>query len=183
MADVTISALSLSAPNKNTASVPFSDGATTYRTAASGIVAASPGSVLQVLCINNGVTPGVTIGPALNNNVSVIACSIMPKFASSKMLIDTGLMFQREVGTSSNYYEAALWRDEVNLTKFADAALYQSLGNGARDFYATSYLDAPNTTNAITYVIKSQKPVTNDAGYCTACYHGICYMSIKEIAA
>ena len=183
MADTTISALSVSTPSKDTAVIPFSDGSTTYKASPAGIVAASPGSVLQVLCINNGVTPGVIIGPALNNNVSVIACSIVPKFASSKMLIDTGLMFHREAGTSINYYEATLWRDEVNLTKFADAALYQSLGNGARDFYSTSYLDAPNTTNAITYVIKSQKPVTNDAGYCMACYHGICYMSIKEIAA
>ena len=48
MADVTISGLSPASPNKNSAIIPFSDGSTTYRTAPSGIVAASPGCILQV---------------------------------------------------------------------------------------------------------------------------------------
>ena len=48
MADVTISGLYSSTPNKDTAIIPFSDGSTTYKTSPSGIVAASPGCILQV---------------------------------------------------------------------------------------------------------------------------------------
>jgi len=49
MADVTISGLSQGIPDKNTAIIPYSDGTTTYKTSPSGIVAASPGCILQVV--------------------------------------------------------------------------------------------------------------------------------------
>ena len=49
MADITISGLSQGIPDKNTAIIPYSDGSTTYKTSPSAIVAASPGSVLQVV--------------------------------------------------------------------------------------------------------------------------------------
>jgi len=185
MADVTINQLSEGLPNKNSAVIPYSDGSTTYKTSPSGIVAASPGSVLQVVSINNQQNPlgQPTIGPSINTNTTVMQLTIKPRFNTSKILIDCGMMLHRENGTSSTYYDMSLWRDASRIVTFADAALYQSLGNGARDFYSTTCLDTPNTTDSLTYFVKSSKIAPNDGSYyCTACFNGICFITLKEIA-
>ena len=49
MADITISQLSTGTPNKNSAVIPYSDGTTTLKTSPAGIVAASPGCLLQLV--------------------------------------------------------------------------------------------------------------------------------------
>ncbi len=146
MADTTISGLSPSTPNKDTAIIPFSDGSTTYKTSPAGIVAAAPGTVIQTIGLNNLTYNNVGDTP-ITFNVS----SITPRFASSKILISMGTVIHRTVGSSSDYYEIQLRRGVTQLTLLADAALYQSPGNGMREFYNTVYLDSPETTSAVTY--------------------------------
>ncbi len=53
MADVTISGLNSASPSKDTATIPFTDGTTTYKTTPAGIVAAAPGSIIQIVSVSN----------------------------------------------------------------------------------------------------------------------------------
>ena len=146
MADVTISQLSEGIPNKNSAVIPYSDGATTYKTSPSGIVAAVPGTVIQTICLNN-LSNNIVGNTPLTFNAS----TIVPRFANSKILISAGTVIHRTVGSTSDYYEIQLRRADNVLTLLADAALYQSFGNGVREFYCTVYQDLAATTLPITY--------------------------------
>jgi len=178
MADVTISALSVSTPNKDTAAIPFTDGATTYRTSPAGIVAASPGTVIQTVCLNNLTVNNVGDAP-ITFNVS----SITPKFATSKILISMGTVIHRSVGSSTDYYEIQLRRGETSLTLLADAALYTGTGNGLREFYNTVYLDSPASTSAITYsgyVIRRNG--TQGVSYASINQGDGGYITLQEIA-
>jgi len=89
MADVTISGLNSASPSKNTAVIPFSDGTTTYKTAPSGIVAASPGAVIQAQqgikldCTNYTNYPA---SPAWLD-VPGLSAKITPKSTNSKILV------------------------------------------------------------------------------------------------
>ena len=147
MADVTISGLTPGTPN-SLASIPFSDGTTTYKTSPSGIVAASPGAVIQVVSVSNIAEYPVGDTPDYISNLS-----ITPKFASSKILVTMGTVAHRSVGNQVDYYEIQLVRNNALtfLTCLADAALYQSLGDGQREFYCTTYLDNPSTTSSVAY--------------------------------
>jgi hypothetical protein len=181
MADVTISGLSLGSPNKDTAVIPYSDGSTTYKTNPSGIVAASPGSVLQTVSFSN--LPSLDIGDVGNYFISV---SITPRFASSKILVTMGTIAHRSVGNTGDFYQVGLVRNnDYNnpLTLMHDAALYQSFGNGARDFCCTTYLDSPNTTNTITYRGYAKRIVgTNGVSYATFNVSNTGYATLQEIA-
>jgi len=82
MADVTISALTPGTPN-NVASIPFSDGTTTYKTSPSGIVAAgvTPGTILQVVYLQDSTTynfpnPGASVPLNLTSTFSINLKSI-----------------------------------------------------------------------------------------------------------
>ena len=89
MADVTISGLSVSTPNKDTAVIPFSDGSTTYKASPAGIVAASPGTVLQA---QQGIKLDCTdytnypASPAWTN-IPGLSAKITPKSTNSKILV------------------------------------------------------------------------------------------------
>jgi hypothetical protein len=147
MADVTISGLSLASPNKDTAIIPFSDGSTTYKTSPSGIVAASPGSVIQTVCFNNPETVTVSSNPVYFNQAS-----ITPRFNTSKILISLGTVIHRDSGGSTtDYYNIELRRGSQFLSRLTDAALFQSTGDGTREFYNTVFLDSPVTTSAVSY--------------------------------
>jgi hypothetical protein len=180
MADTTISGLSPSTPNKDTAIIPFSDGSTTYKTSPSGIVAASPGSVIQVVSVSNIAEINIGDSPGYINNLS-----ITPKFASSKILVTMGTIAHRTVGNTSDYYEINLVRNSwpTRLSLLADAALYQSLGNGQREFYCTTYLDSPNTTSSVSYrgyVIRLNG--TSGSSYATFNISNTGYITLQEIA-
>ena len=82
MADVTISQLQSNTPNKNTAVIPYSDGTTTYKTSPSGIVAASPGCVLQVVFGTNSTAISHT-----STYVNVISQSITTIGSNSRILV------------------------------------------------------------------------------------------------
>lgn len=86
MADTTIGQLDTAVPNKNTAIIPYSDGTTTYKTSPSGIVAASPGSVLQVkqAIRTAGLQHSSTQGW---DDISGVSIDITPTSSNSKFLI------------------------------------------------------------------------------------------------
>ena len=100
MADVTINGLNIASPNKNSAVIPFSDGSTTYKTSPSGIVAASPGTVIQTVFGKDTTyyvfpNPGASFAPI--NNTSTI--NFVKRFASSKVLISISAYVGAKVGT------------------------------------------------------------------------------------
>jgi len=87
MADVTISQLSQGIPNKNSAEIPYSDGTTTLKTSPSGIVAASPGTVIQSVYGKDNTNyyfpdPGNSAPINLTSSINFIK-----KFASSRVQI------------------------------------------------------------------------------------------------
>jgi hypothetical protein len=106
MADVTISGLDLGSPSKSTATIPFSDGTTTYKTSPSGIVAASPGCVLQVVFGTNSTAVSHT-----STYVDVITLPITIKGSNSKVFVsinqhcatgqDTGIGFRIQRNSTS----------------------------------------------------------------------------------
>jgi len=106
MADVTISGLTLNTPNKDSAVIPYSDGSTTYKTSPSGIVAASPGCVLQVqqavysdqIDYNTGGS-GITTWTDFPN----LSVSITPKALNSKFLLNGVAHFCMNPTTSCNF--------------------------------------------------------------------------------
>jgi hypothetical protein len=178
MADVTIAGLSEATPVKNTAVIPFSDGSNTYRTAASGIVAAAPGTVIQTIGLNN-----LTSNNVGDNPIAFNVSSITPRFASSKILISTGTVIHRVVGTSTVYYRIDLQRGAEFLTRMADAALYQSFGDGQREFYCTVYLDSPGTTQPITYASHATRiNGTQGVSYAEINRADAGYITLQEIA-
>ena len=180
MADTTISGLPLNTPNKDSAVIPYSDGSTTYRTAPSGIVAASPGTVIQTVSISNIASIPVGDGPEYINNLS-----ITPRFSTSKILVTMGTIAHRTVGNSSDYYQIDLVRNSISntLTMIADAALYQSLGNGQREFYCTTYLDTPNTTSTVSYrAYVTRKSGTPGVSYANFNMSNTGYITLQEIA-
>ena len=88
MADVTISGLAPSTPSKDTAIIPFSDGSNTYKTSPSGIVAASPGCILQVKQVVKTSVNNVQQNP-LNTYVEVDTAfrqSIAPTSINNRFL-------------------------------------------------------------------------------------------------
>jgi len=91
MADVTISQLDSGIPDKNSAIIPYSDGTTTYKTSPSGIVAASPGTILNVVQAVYDDESDVGTGPQGAGNswtdVPGLTVSITPKFTTSKFMI------------------------------------------------------------------------------------------------
>jgi len=176
MADTTISGLSEAIPSKSSAVIPFSDGSTTYRTAPSGIVAASPGSVIQTICLNNPATVTVSSNPVYFNQAS-----ITPRFNTSKILISLGTVIHRDSGGSTtDYYNIELRRGSLFCSRLTDAALFQSTGDGTREFYNTVYLDSPESASVVTY---GGYVMRMSGGSSARVNIGNCgYMSLQEIA-
>ena len=161
MADVTISGLSPATPSKNTAVIPFSDGSTTYRTAASGIVAASPGTVLQVV---QGVkTDTQLIGGISYVDVIGLSASIKPISASNKILVSACV----HGGNSTYLGYIRLNRNDTDICmptavgSRTNAACSATIGSySSNTLYAIScanvtFLDSPGTTNVLSYKIRA----------------------------
>ena len=164
MADVTISGLSPSTPNKDTAVIPFSDGSTTYKTSPSGIVAASPGAVIQVICAiktDISVTTSTTFV-----DIPGLAASIVPKSTSNKVLF-TGNVFgacsnnafvriMRSIGGAaySQVYTSTSTVGNRTPVSFGDFYMVGSPGNGAGKQNTSIFLDTPNTTDEVIYKLQ-----------------------------
>lgn len=151
MADVTISQLSEGLPNKNSAIIPYSDGSITYKTSPSGIVAASPGAVLQVQFTH--FTSGFRTSS--NSYQRVYGVSITPKSVNSKILINASVLMCAESWNPGPPF--------INLRRNTTELTYQRPNNWANSTSNTynnpfnvnlQFLDsAANTTDSIDYNI------------------------------
>jgi len=155
MADVRISQLSDALPNKSSAIIPFSDGSTTYKTSPSGIVAASPGCLLQVIYAYSNTTSS-------DNSNTWITCpnltaEITPKSTSSKILVRVISHFGNY---NSNDGYLRVLRDGVVVSPLgiSGSGLQASAGGQASGDYmihlSTEFLDQPNIVNKISYTIQ-----------------------------
>ena len=183
MADVRISQLSEALPNKNSAIIPFSDGSTTYRTAPSGIVAASPGCILQsILKTSTNTVDNQTTTYA---DITNLLQTITPKSVNSKILIAANIAI---LYASNNYIYVGLQIVRDSTIIYTDDYATGMGVNIQLAPYVTVPLfvqDTPNTTNPVTYKVQFKR--TSFAGtYGGAC--GVGYNSrpstllIQEIA-
>jgi len=156
MADITISQLNTGTPNKNTAVIPYSDGTTTLKTNPAGIVAASPGSIIDVkqfffqdiftTTSNTYVTiPGFSV-------------AITPKNINNKILVRLSL-----TGGVYGYFGAVrVYRDEtpiglpftrpgvpdINRCWFN---MYDDYDTNDAKTQSMEFLDSPNTVSQVIY--------------------------------
>jgi len=171
MADVTISSLPLGTPS-GSALLPFSQSGQTLAVSPSGVVAASPGSVLQIQSNNSDTV----IGPITNSDSPLFSVSITPKFSTSKIYITSnfvwgsnnpngGFALQRSINngafTNISKGSVSVVASEYGPARTIDGmfSLYDEiLNNGAypnnnwntmTEVY--SLLDSPNTTSNIVY--------------------------------
>ena len=180
MADVTISGLSEGIPSKNSAVIPYSDGSNTYRTAASGIVAASPGSIIQVV--------QAVFGPGFQHSTTSttyentgIEASITPRSASSRIMIavTTQVAVRNPDATVGFSYGA------YNLTRNNSELLVW--GNVQWIGWAPGclqYVDSPNSSSQLTYRIQSKMISSGRiyTGWGTSSVSGTSNMILSEIA-
>ena len=167
MADVTINQLSEGLPNKSSAIIPYSDGSTTYKTSPSGIVAASPGCILQV---KQGIrTTGLQHSSTQGwDDVAGVNVDIAPASANSKFLISwsgavsvnyaygTGTQVQafkivRTIGATST--NLALGDIPVGSNGFAASSVTYSVSYNTANTMSGIYLDTPPspTSSLINY--------------------------------
>ncbi len=186
MADVTISGLSPVSPNKNTAVIPFSDGTTTYKTSPSGIVAASPGCILQVN--QTVITNTFSRAAGSYGDVTGFSVNITPTSQSSKIMVMVNIG-----GTGNTISGTNLFRFTRNGTALTTTA--ESFGSMMTCYLATggtipvsfSLLDIPPSDTSYPITYKLQMRV--DAGIGTvnihntnANYTAISTMTLWEIA-
>lgn len=161
MADVTISGLSEGLPNKNSAIIPYSDGTTTLKTSPSGIVAASPGCILQV--VQSVKLDRQAINGTTYVDITGLSLSITPKSTSNKIHITASVW-----GGDSGYMGyLRLNRNGTDICMPTDvnsrtiAACTASLGtySGSSTVYSITcaninFLDSPNSISQLTYKIR-----------------------------
>lgn len=160
MADVTISQLSEGLPNKNSAVIPYSDGTTTLRTSPSGIVAASPGALLQVVSTSDNTyrttstpIPADNTIPQITEGALFLSLSITPKSANSQLLF----MFEAycmELGNTGDWSAFPLFRDN---NANAINVFYQEMSHSASlNMFRCNghFLYQNNTTNTTTYSVR-----------------------------
>jgi len=160
MADVKISQLSDALPNKSSAIIPFSDGNTTYKTAPSGIVAASPGSILQVLHAfkSDPFTTQVLIANG-GEAIPGLGLTITPKSTSSKILISFSVTGNGTNGATQIYFKLRRGSTEIgngntdgtrpNATPVLTRSYFND--NNVSCNISFQYLDLPNTISPVTY--------------------------------
>ena len=162
MADVTISGLSEAIPNKSSAMIPFSNGSTTYKTSPSGIVAASPGALLQTKFFHFTGTNSTTSSSYQN----MYGLEITPISVNSKILISASVLVCAESWNSGPHF-IGLRRGDTELT-------YQRANNWAggpgdtnnNTFnVALQFLDSPSTTSILSYYVSAK---TISPGYTIA---------------
>jgi len=150
MADVTISQLSIGTPNSN-AVIPYSQGGSTLKASPLGIVAASPGCLLQVV---NNIDETKR---ALNLNTTFsdtgLSISITPKFNTSKILVQASINGSADwnSGGGNKALYLQLRRDTAALTNRVGGTAPGSNSEATMGCYVFNYLDNPNTASNVTY--------------------------------
>jgi hypothetical protein len=164
MADVTIGQLSEAIPSKSSAIIPFSDGSTTYKTSPSGIVAASPGAVLQVIC---NVKSDISATNSTSfTDIPGLSASITPKSTSNKVMFTGNVLgacstnafvrIMRSIGGAaySQVYTSTSTVGNRTPVSFGDFYMVGSPGNGAGQQNTSIFLDTPETTNEVIYKLQ-----------------------------
>jgi hypothetical protein len=156
-------------------------GGTNVFTSGKLVTAAQPvGAVLQVVYVPYPGNQTINTSTA----TSVISGSITPTSTSNKILILASLVIHRDGGGSAGlYWSSGIYKTTVatNLYTLADAALYQSTGDGFRVFYSGEFLDSPATTSAVTYGISATRQQAS--GSATFGQGGNMCLTLMEIAA
>ena len=187
MADVTIGQLSTALPNRNTAIIPFSDGSTTYKTSPSGIVAASPGSVIQVVSFVDEIKRALNLTTSFSD--TGLNANITPKFNTSKILI------QASINGSSNWQDGGgnkamylqLRRNTAALTNRVGGTAPGSNSEASVGCYVFSYLDTPSTNTTTIYRFYGCVNYGTGTGYINRDYNEASYtfssmITLMEIA-
>jgi hypothetical protein len=198
MADVTISGLTPSTPNSS-ASIPFSDGSTTYKTSPSNIVAASPGCILQVL---QGFKSDTWTTQALIANggeaIPNLGVTITPKSSSSKILVSFSVTCAGTQNVTQVYFRLRRGSTEIgngNPDGSRPPVITRSFNGNDNNVCCNlsfDFLDTPNTTSATTYQLytgSEQSPGTifinrchNDPNSATIGSRGSSSITLMEIA-
>ena len=152
-------------------------------TSPDGTIQNTAGAVLQVVNATYN-TQGST---ASTSPVATgLSASITPKFSTSKILIIMSVAGMLKTSTNSCAGFSIAKNGSV-LFRFEDAAGYTNAANTASASPATSYLDSPATTSAITYALYAD--VSFGAGpiywnnYGTTAGYSASTITLMEIAA
>jgi len=199
MADTTIGGLSEGIPSKNTAVIPYTDGSTTYKTSPSGIVAASPGAILQVL---QGFKSDTWTTQALIANggegIPGLSVTIIPKSTLSKILVSFSVTCAGTANYTQVYFRLRRGSTEIgngNPDGNRPPVITRSFNGNDNNVCCNvnfDFLDTPNTTNATTYQLytgSEQSPGTifinrchNDPNSVTIGSRGSSSITLMEIA-
>jgi len=161
MADVTISGLSEGLPNKNSAIIPYSDGSTTYKTSPSGIVAASPGSVLQVQYgFSNSTSESTSNAWVVCPGLSV---SIILKNPNNKVLVQAIGHFG--IWNSNDGY-IKIQRNNTDASPLGNSGVVRSssstqVANSYIGHLASTFIDTPGSVGPHSYTLLGYVQTTN----------------------
>lgn len=176
MADTTISGLSQSSPNKDTAIIPFSDGTTTYKTSPSGIVAASPGCILQV---KQAVKTDVeTFYEGYYQDIANLSLIITPKTLNSTFMLMGTVSLGATIGQAPGFRFTrngiGIGLGQAASGRFTATTWVYSSTPGFLNAVPLNYLDSTSLSNLnpITYKIQirgnnpnNNTPMTINANY------------------
>ena len=146
MADVTISSLTPASP-ASSATIPFSNGLATYSTTPAGIVAASPGCVLQVKQAYKTDRWGKG-GAGVQDiwwNVDGLSVSITLKKSNSKILVSGTVNFSRDCQTNDAFLR--LVRNDTLVGNSAGGIIGHAAGQNTflqANPVSFSFLDTPD---------------------------------------
>ena len=103
-------------------------------------------------------------------------CYITPTSASNKILVIVSAMIEG-AGGINDHANVDLYRDNTNIQKLVNALGY-GLNAAVRNVYTLNYLDDPQTTSQVEYLLNH----TNTAGS-TDYYYQVTNYTLLEIAA
>lgn len=166
MADVTISQLSTGTPNSN-AVIPFSQGSSTLKTSPSGIVAASPGSILQAIqgIKRDNLTETQINYPSTPTWYSIpgLSARIIPKSVNSKILVMTQISINIQYNHPSfrttrngspvyvNTQPVAGTMGPIYGTAQASAISLNGISGNSAPTTSYFFVDDPQTTSEVIY--------------------------------
>ena len=180
----------ISAPNGNTdRTLVLPDEAGTVLTSVSGLTAGNltgsvpasampAGSVIQM----KSSTLSSTLCTASSSYISTgVSVTITPKDATSKFVILVS-------GGANDYYATGrigltIYRDTTNLSPHGASLTRNVVGSGGQNQpNALSVVDAPATTNSITYSLEFRNDSQNGANVCVTYGEGLLTMVVMEVA-
>ena len=162
-------------------SANIADGTISAGDLASGAITSSAlpaGSVIQMKTSTLSSTLCTTSSSYISTGVSV---TITPKDASSKFVILVS-------GGANDYYATGrigltIYRDTTNLSPHDASMTRNQVGGGGQNQPNTlSVVDAPTTTNSITYSLEFRNDSQNGANVCMTYGEGLLTMVVMEVA-